>query len=322
MFEITPDHQPPPPAMREEANSNVIVTSDPNGVNDSKKVEERLALTCKKLCETEINIRLFSKMVRHGVATNDVRSFVANQAMLKSTNHRMNMDLSRKAMKSKFIDACNLARRLRKEKIELCNLLREKFKYPKKKCRRILKMSLNSATNHRHNHILKTKRKYAHCQKKMQEVENRCDFSDIPASAWDILKNVNLFGDNVVAPEQCADPMVCSPDIVLSKSELSFLKKGPRYMLRQEVSEKEFKVELEKMSVKDKFNTLNNGGALDTTFDTSQSASLSDEAEKEEARSAMVYLKSESSLDLSKMKATDYKFNKRIFLPKHESAKK
>ena len=55
----------------------VQVESDPcRGVRDSKKVEERLEVTCKKLSETEVNIRLFDKMVRHGVATNDVRAFV------------------------------------------------------------------------------------------------------------------------------------------------------------------------------------------------------------------------------------------------------
>ena len=319
---ITPDHQPTPTVMREEAVTNGSVTSDPDWVNNSKKVEERLELTCKKLCETEVNIRLFSKMVRHGVATNDVRNFAAKQAMLKSMNHKMNADLVRKAMKSKLTDACNLAHRLRVEKVKLCNLLREKFKFPKKKCRRILKKSLGEAANHRHEHMIKTKRKYIHCEKKMMDESKKCDFSDIPDKAWEILKNVTLFSDKEVVPEQCAEPMVCSPEITLSKAEMSFLKKGPRFMLRQEVSEREFKVELEKMTVKDKFNTLNKGGDLDTSSSSSQSDSLSEEAENEEARSAMPYLKSEKCLDLSKMRSTDYKFNKRIFLPKHEPAEK
>ena len=130
---FTPDHQPSPPSMREEALTDSSVTSDPEWVNNSKMVEERLNLTCKKLCETEVNIRLFSKMVRHGVATNDVRNFAAKQAMLKSINHKMNAELVRRAMKSKLTDACSLAHRLRVEKVKLCNLLREKFKFPKKK---------------------------------------------------------------------------------------------------------------------------------------------------------------------------------------------
>ena len=49
---------------------------------------------------------------------------------------------------------------------------------------------------------------------------------------------------------------------------------------------------------------------------------LAEEVEKEAAKSLMVYLKSERSLDLSKMKATDYKYNRHIFLPKHESTER
>ena len=51
-------------------------------------------------------------------------------------------------------------------------------------------------------------------------------------------------------------------------------------MLRQEVSEKEFKVELEKMTVKEKFNTLNQGEDVDSTKNLSQSDSLTEEADK------------------------------------------
>ena len=92
-------------------------------------------------------------------------------------------------------------------------------------------------------------------------------------------------------------------------------------MLRQETSEQEFKMELEKMSVKEKFQSLNNDTLLpDDTAGSSQS--LSTEAEREAAKSAMIYLKSEKTLDLGKLKATDYKFNKRVFLPKSDTAER
>ena len=87
-------------------------------------------------------------------------------------------------------------------------------------------------------------------------------------------------------------------------------------MLRQETDIKDFKVELEKMTVKEKFNDCNKEPENTSLIsEGSQSLSLSEEAEKEAARSAMIYLKSKKSLDLGKIKATDYKFNKRVFLP-------
>ena len=48
----------------------------------------------------------------------------------------------------------------------LGNLLRAKFKFPKKKCRKLLKRLLRIAANYRRLHKKKTKKKYLHCEKK------------------------------------------------------------------------------------------------------------------------------------------------------------
>ena len=80
-------------------------------------------------------------------------------------------------------------------------------------------------------------------------------------------------------------------------------------MLRQEMNEQDFKTELEKMTVKEKLSALNNEVSTDGEASVE---SLTEEASKEAAKSAMVYVKSERVLDLGKMKATDYKFNKRV----------
>ena len=130
---------------------------------------------------------------------------------------------------------------------------------------------------------------------------------------------MNLFKDKKITPERSADPMICSPEITLSQDELSFLRKGPRFMLRQEINDKDFKVELEKMTVKEKFNDCNKEAENDSI---TSDESLSELAEKEEAKTAMIYLKSDKTLDLGRIKATDYKFNKRVFLPEDESVDK
>ena len=67
VFYSTPDHQLPLSEMSKEAVQISYMTRAPVGANEVQKVEERLDLTCKKLCETEVNIRLFGKMVKRGV---------------------------------------------------------------------------------------------------------------------------------------------------------------------------------------------------------------------------------------------------------------
>ena len=91
-------------------------------------------------------------------------------------------------------------------------------------------------------------------------------------------------------------------------------------MLRQEVDEKDFRVELEKMTVKDKYNSLQKDNSEDDLEVSDYS--LSDLADKEEAKAAMVYIKAEKVLDLGKLKATDYKYNKHVFLPRNETTEK
>ena len=58
---------------------------------DPKYVEEQLSRVCKRLTETETNIEMFSRMVRTGVATNDVRSFVVKQSEMKRAGQKYDM---------------------------------------------------------------------------------------------------------------------------------------------------------------------------------------------------------------------------------------
>ena len=189
--------------MDRDGNAIVDISSDlTTEVKNAKDVEELLERTCRKLCETEINIRLFSKMTRNGVATNDVRNFVSNQAMLKTEDHEINGSVAKKAMKSKFVDACAQARRLRFQKCELRDLLVSEFNYSKKRCRTIIKKTIGELSNHRQEHILKAKNKYDHCKSKMKKDKETSDFADIPARAWDLLEGVNLFNrEEKIVPE-------------------------------------------------------------------------------------------------------------------------
>ena len=74
------------------------MTSEPrNELKDPDEVEELFLRTCRKLTEAEVNVAMFQKMLRSGVATNDVRNFVNKQSKMKRTSQKLNFGLSKHA---------------------------------------------------------------------------------------------------------------------------------------------------------------------------------------------------------------------------------
>ena len=127
--------------------------------NDPDKVEKQFLKTCRKLTEAEVNGAMFHKMMKSGVATNDVRNFTNKQSKMKRTNQKFDSGLSKHAMKLKFNDACASANRLRQEKKRLKDMLVNKFKYSKSRCRGVVKSATAKIRNHRYNRKLKATKK-------------------------------------------------------------------------------------------------------------------------------------------------------------------
>ena len=83
---------------------------------DPKQVEEQLMKVCERLRVTEVNIGMFSRMIKTDVATNDVRNFVLKQSNMKKASDKFDMRLCKSIMKRKLNDACALASSLRNSK--------------------------------------------------------------------------------------------------------------------------------------------------------------------------------------------------------------
>ena len=358
-----------------------------NGSQSPEEVEKQLRHVSKKLAETEVNIGLFNKMARGCVPTNDVRHFILNQTRMKQSGSKIQYSMVRKIMKEKLNDACSVANKLRQKKRALKRLLCTKFSYPKSRHNRVLReVSVNTA-NHKDKHRDKTAKKFVHCKSKMNNVINERSIADIPKDTWDIAKGVNIFNKELFQ-EECADPMICAKDIELSQDELEFLRKGPRFMMRQHVKEDEFMVDIEKMIVKEKYDANSSGreesgretgafnrssremgvsdsetgvfnrSSVDTlsvsdrgtgVFNRHSTSSYPFEVQSKDgcgtevvnkpkaesnsdldrdlealsneilAKAGMIYSKESKSLNLGKLKATDYKFNKFLHLPRPES---
>ena len=81
-----------------------------------------------------------------------------------------------------------------------------------------------------------------------------------PENTSEILSGVNIFQkDQKILPEEPLGPMVCDPNIALSENEKKLLSRGPKYMVRKELSLEDFTVEMEKMVAKQKFDNAFNG---------------------------------------------------------------
>ena len=295
---------------------------------DHKKVEKQLKDVCTKLNETEANINMFGHMIRNGIATNDVRNFVSKQSDMKRMSNKYDQRLSKTAMRRKINDACAQALRLRRMKNDMLLLLTEQYGYSKSKLRNLMNRVKKQNTYHKAQHMTKTINKYKHCEKKMKVVCRRKNNDDIPKEVWEVLEGVELFNEDI-EPEPPADPMVCDSSIKLSDEELKFLRRGPRFMLRQKVNLTDFQIELEKMIAKRKYNESNNEDGEDSGIssgesDDEESGTDNDKlealSERIKAEASMVYMKREKRLDLGKLKVTDYKFNKFVHLPRAQEA--
>ena len=222
---------------------------------DPKAVEKRLLKVCQKLNVTEVNISMFHRMIKEKVATNDVRSFAVAQQLLNRHRKSTALKLSKVAMQQKLHDAYSTVNALRAEKRVLRRELFSDYEFSRSKANRIVKKVLDKAKNCRYQQKKKVKIKFEHCKRKMNLQRDTKENSQLPCEVWDVVRDVNVFNTEV-SPEPPAYPMICDKSIKLSKCELAFLKKGPKFMVRQELNETEFLVDLEKMIFKEKYDKL------------------------------------------------------------------
>ena len=264
-------------------------------------------------------------MVKGGIATNDVFNFVHKQSVLRKSTNKIDHKLLRTTMRQKLNDACAHASRLRqirgrmrqgliantgnKHKVtQVLSKMKEDARYHKKKCKK------------------KNDKKYETCRRKQEE---KVLFDGIPEETRTLIQGVNVFRRNV-KPEPPLPPMVCSKDINLTDNEMAFLCKGPRFMMRPKLDLVEFETELEKMVVKRKFREkeeeeeeVGNGERAPKLTTTKEEDKITKrQEEKLEAQARMVYNKESKCLDMGNLRASDYKFNRNIHLPRSEDVQK
>ena len=83
-----------------------MTTDAMNSASDgkAKAVVCKLVSNWRKLIGSESNVHLFAQLIKKGVSTRDIHSFVAKQAKLKKVYRDLDISLSKAAMKGKLKD--------------------------------------------------------------------------------------------------------------------------------------------------------------------------------------------------------------------------
>ena len=100
-------------------NPNVKIMTTSLNEKSAKTAVKLLRRTCKKIAEVESNVKLFTKMTKFSVATNDVRSFLCNQIQSKRVNKKLNSKSIKHLMRQKLNDACSQLNILKQKRVKL-----------------------------------------------------------------------------------------------------------------------------------------------------------------------------------------------------------
>ena len=77
-------------------------------------------------------------------------------------------------------------------------------------------------------------------------------FKTAPPDTSEVLSGVNLFSVEQVDPQDPLGPFICHESLKFSDQELKLLARGPKFMVRTEMSREDFDVEVKKMVAKQK----------------------------------------------------------------------
>ena len=237
--------------------SSLILTSDAmSSYSDGKvnSVVSELARNWRKLNSSECNVKLFTSLLNKNISTRDIYFFIKKQADLRKVNKGLDRPLSRKAMRSKLNDACAFSVRQRR----LVNQLKKKLLLAtgnmRFKHRRIIKELRVKLDKEKRLQIQKDELKIKRYVELQAELEKDVQAKKLrlPASLTDY-SDLKAFNTDVSKPPEMEPPVVYDPSIDLSPDELSVLAKGPKFAVRQKLVEENFRVELEKMVCKEKY---------------------------------------------------------------------
>ena len=253
-----------------------------------KTVEGRLWESFGDLAVTEANIHFMSTLHSMGLATNDVKNFVRKQQKHKRVDGTIDYKVMKSAMKSKLIDAYALAKRLRQQKNIFKTRLSRKYRGDKTKCKHICDNMVMRYRSLKKSELLKAKKRIQFVKEK-HELEK--SIRTAPEYSENILSGVNIFMDPSIPPESPLEPFVCDNSIKLDANERKILSRGPKFMIREELSSEDFDIEIEKMIAKKNIDAAFNEPSSDDFSEKTVTEHLPDRNDHKQTAATVTNLK-------------------------------
>ena len=280
-------------------------------------VESDLKQCMVETMEAEQRSKLLQTLWKKGLTTREVGDFVKGQGKTKRMPKAKNMQKSGvNFMKEKVRDSRKEEEKFRKERTKLRESL--EVAVGTSKYRKIISRIKRKVERIKKKIQLKNKRKI----KKYQKEKDKADLDEISSHAEELgeFANLRVFNNKEIIPEEPKPPMVASKDIVLSEDEMAILKRGPKFTLRNVLSKEVYMREVEKGLVKKKIGDIGkeevDGKVVEDEFENEEDKKVAEYSEWLEAKSTCIYDFENKNINFGRSRATNWKGNKRIKLPK------
>ena len=239
---------------------NQAMKHEKSSYGQVKAVIGNLVKVWTKLNSTESNIYLFSQLIKRNISTRDVHSFLVKQAKLRKIHTSLDPPMSRAAMKAKLNDAFAHSLRLKQEIVKLKRELLKATGFKRYKQMKIIKQVKSRMNSEKFDLFRENDKKiqrYSDAQKEVLQTE--AVFS-VPDSIKEFENLIAFRKDGFVdhSNNLLEPPMICDKKIKLSAAEMAILSRGPKFAVRESLVEENFKIELEKMIFKRKYNSKDN----------------------------------------------------------------
>jgi hypothetical protein len=295
------------------------------GPSEAKKaillVESELKENLVKTMEAEQRTKLLLSMWRSGLVTKDVRKTLRKQLNSRRRCVKKNLQLQETLMKGCIKDSRKDDTKLRKERQKLKQNLLEVYGDNQEKFAKTLSRMRKKVIRIKKNVQTKNRNKLEKYKKEKEE-EELAELSILP-------EDLNEFSDlrifkNVQIPPEEPKPPVITTETILTEDELAILKKGPKFTIRNVMDKEAFMAEVEKGLVKKMYSDIGKDveaevGTEDDT-DKVESKRIDDMVAWIDEKSALIYDFESKTMDFGRSKATNWKRNKRIKLPKASSS--
>ena len=281
-------------------------------------VESELKENLVKTMEAEQRTKLLLKLWRSGLMTKDVKKTLKKQMNSKRRCSKKNLKLQEVLMKGCIKDSRMDDSKLRKERKKIKQKLLTMYGENQEKLTKTLSKMRKKVVRLKKKVQKKNKKKIEKYKREKEEEEMR-ELSILPEDLKEF-SDLRIFRNVQIPPEEPKPPVITTKTI-LTEDELGVLKKGPSFTIRNVMDKEAFMAEVEKGLAKKMYSDIGKDVEdKEEEVDSAEAKRIDDLVAWIDEKSAMIYDFESKTMDFGRSKATNWKRNKRIKLPKASSS--